>query len=25
MYEIFKHRKLPCIPFLEETHIKLQW
>jgi len=24
MYKIFKHRKLPCIPCLEETHIKLQ-
>jgi len=24
MYKIFKHRKLPCIPFLGETHIKLQ-
>ena len=25
MYKIFKHRKLPCIPCLGETHIKLQW
>jgi len=25
MYDFFKHRKLPCIPCLEETHFKLQW
>ena len=25
MCKIFKHRKLPCIPCLGETHIKLQW
>jgi len=25
MYKIFKHRKLPCIPCLGETHIELQW
>ena len=25
MYKIFKHRKLPCIPYLGETHMKLQW
>jgi len=25
MYKIFKHRELPCIPCLGETHIKLQW
>jgi len=25
IYKIFKHRKLPCIPCLGETHIKLQW
>jgi len=25
MYKIFKHRKLPCIPCLGETHIKLRW
>ena len=25
MYEIFKHRKLPCVPCWGETHIKLQW
>jgi len=25
MYKIFKHCKLPCIPCLGETHIKLQW
>jgi len=24
MHKIFKHRKLPCIPCLEETHIKFQ-
>jgi len=24
MYNIFKHRKHPCIPCLGETHIKLQ-
>jgi len=23
MYKIFKHRKLPCIPCLEETRIKV--
>jgi len=23
MYKIFKHHKLPCIPCLEETHIKV--
>ena len=25
MYKIFKHRKLPCIPCLGETHFKSQW
>jgi len=25
IYKIFEHRKLPCIPCLGETHIKLQW
>jgi len=25
MYTIFKQRKLPCIPCLGETHIKLEW
>jgi len=25
MYKIFKHRKIPRIPCLEETYIKLQW
>ena len=25
MYKIFKHHKLPCIPWLGEMHVKLQW
>ena len=25
MYKVFKRRKLPWIPCLRETHIKLQW
>ena len=25
IYKIFEHRKLPCIPCLGKTHIKLQW